>query len=148
MTDAITGPATGPVQLLTLEVDEPRASEAVLRELEVLQDAGTIRVLDVLYVRAADGTVDSLDGPAGAVHDGSVLTSLLSASEDDVTPDGAVWRLDDVVTSGRLAALVLVEHLWAESLVTAMRSSGGRLLDEFWLTSDDREALNALLADR
>ena len=147
----MTGPVTGPVQLLTLEVDEPRASEAVLRELEVLEEAGTIRVLDVLYVQIDDGTVDSLDSldsPAGSRHDGSVLTTLLSATEDDATPDGAVWRLEDVVATGQLAALVLVEHLWAEPLVTAMRSSGGRLLDEFWLTSEDREALNSLLADR
>ena len=146
----MTGPVTGPVQLLTLEVDEPRASEAVLRELEVLEEAGTIRVLDVLYVQIDDGTVDSLDSldsPAGSRHDGSVLTTLLSATEDDATPDGAVWRLEDVVATGQLAALVLVEHLWAEPLVTAMRSSGGRLLDEFWLTSEDREALNSLLAD-
>ena len=146
----MTGPVTGPVQLLTLEVYEPRASEAVLRELEVLEEAGTIRVLDVLYVQIDDGTVDSLDSldsPAGSRHDGSVLTTLLSATEDDATPDGAVWRLEDVVATGQLAALVLVEHLWAEPLVTAMRSSGGRLLDEFWLTSEDREALNSLLAD-
>ena len=43
-----------------------------------------------------------------------------------------------------MAALVLLEHLWAEPLVTSMLASGGRYVDEFWLSPEDRDQIDAL----
>ena len=143
---------TAPVQLLTIGLDEAKVDEAVLAEFAALQQAGTVRVLDVLFVRhSGDGEVDSVDrlDADRMQFDGSLLTALLTADDGEAgSADAAVWSLEEAVPAGQVAALVLVEHLWAAPLAAAMNASGGRLFDEFWLTGDDRALLDVLLADR
>lgn len=143
---------TAPVQLLTIGVDEAQVPEAVVGEFARLQDAGIIRMLDVLFVHHTDdGDVDSVDrmDAERMVFDGSLLTALLTANTSNQSASGGgVWSIDDVIPRGQIAALVLVEHLWAESLVTSMLGSGGQMLDEFWLSSEDRGVLDALIAAR
>ena len=43
------------------------------------------------------------------------------------------WSLADAVPPGGVAAIALVEHLWAEPLVAAIGRAGGRPLGELWL---------------
>jgi hypothetical protein len=143
---------TAPIQLLTIGVDEARVPDAVLEEFVRLHDTGLIRVLDVLFVRhGVEGEVDSIDrlDAARMQFDGSLLLALLTwDGAESSAPDEAVWSLVDAVPRGQLAALILVEHLWAAPLVAAMLAGGGQLFDELWLGSDDREALRALIAAR
>jgi hypothetical protein len=40
-----------------------------------------------------------------------------------------------------VAAVALIEHLWAGPLVEAIRAAGGRTLTEGWLSPEDRAAL-------
>ena len=58
---------TGPVQVLVIGFDQFTPSGEVMAELDRLREAGTARLLDVLFVeRAADGTMETLPAPAGA----------------------------------------------------------------------------------
>lgn len=143
---------TAPVQLLTIGLDEAQVDPGVLTQFEKLQAAGTIRVLDVLFINHRDdGSVDSVERiDAGRMRfDGSLLTRLLTADAADAEPSpDAAWSIEGVVPRGEIAALVLIEHLWAAPLVEAMAASGGRMFDEFWLTSEDCQVLDAMLADR
>ncbi|MFL6179712.1 MAG: hypothetical protein ACJ74E_07680 [Actinomycetes bacterium] len=143
---------TAPVQLLTIGVDQAEASDAVVAQFDRLQDGGMVRVLDVLFVHhTAEGDVDSVERiDAGRMKfDGSLLTALLS-DDTQTAPasDGAAWSIHDVLPRGQIAALVLVEHLWAQPLVSSIAAAGGRMFDEFWLSSDDSQALDALIAAR
>lgn len=143
---------TAPVQMLTIGLDEAQVDPGVLAEFAALQRAGTVRVLDVLFVQhTADGAVDSIErlDADRMQFDGSLLTALLTTDDGGSgSADAAVWSLEDAVPAGQVAALVLVEHLWAASLASAMTASGGRLFDEFWLTGEDRTLLDTLMADR
>ena len=47
--------------------------------------------------------------------------------------DGESWSLADAVPPGGVAAVALIEHLWAEPLVAAIGRAGGRPLGEAWL---------------
>jgi hypothetical protein len=142
----------GPIQLLTLGLDEARVDEAVLAEFARLQDAGTVRVLDVLFLRhLEDGSVDTVErlDADRIAYDGALLTGLLTAdTADDAAATEVAWAVEDVVPRGQVAALVLVEHLWAAPLARAMAASGGRLDDEFWLTEADRGLIESLLSTR
>ena len=134
---------TGPVQVLVLGFDEPSFSGEVLAELERLREAGVVRLVDVLLVRREeDGTFDRLPPPPGADPElGGVAANIFGTDDDEETPDGATWSLDELVAPGAFAAVALIEHLWAESLVAAIGVAGGRPLGEGWLSPQDRARL-------
>jgi hypothetical protein len=146
----------GPVQVLVVGLDRPGFSGEVLAEFGRLRDAGLVRLVDLLLVaRGDDGALESLDPPDGSAPDlGDVATALLTQGSSDGHPgvpgaeDAPPWSLTAAVPPGSMAAVALIEHLWAESLTAAIARAGGRPLDETWLGPDDRRALEALLQAR
>jgi len=138
---------SGPVQVLVVEFDEPSFSGEVIAEFTRLREAGTARLVDVLLVRRdRDGTFDTLPPPPGADPAlGQIAMDILGGADgptlDEASLDGAAWSLADVVGPGSVAAIALIEHLWAARLVDAIDSTGGRLLGELWLSPEDRARL-------
>ena len=141
-----------PVQLITIGVDRAEVSEEVLAEFARLQDSNMVRVLDVVFVQhTAEGDVDSIErlDAARMQFDGSLLEKLLTMPDDQpASQDAPVWSINDAIPRGQMAALVLVEHTWAEPLVSAMLASGARMFDELWLSMEDRQVLSSLLDER
>lgn len=149
----------GPVQVLVVGFERPTFSGEVLAEFARLRAAGIVRLVDLLLVsRAEDGTLETLDTPPEAGTDlGGLAAALLgqpevSSGETDVadadSPDAAAWSLADSVPAGSVAAVALIEHLWAGPLVAAIQRAGGSPLEETWLAHQDREMLEALIAQR
>jgi Family of unknown function (DUF6325) len=141
----------GPVQVLVVGFDHPRFSGEVLAEFDRLRGAGVVRLVDLLLVsRAEDGSLESVALPAGSPPElGAVAAALLGGGADadrraDEREEDALWSLA-AVPPGSMAAVALIEHLWAEPLTAALERAGGRALEETWLGPDDREALEALL---
>jgi hypothetical protein len=52
------------------------------------------------------------------------------------------------VPAGGVAAIALIEHLWAQPLAEAVRRAGGRTLDETWLAPGDLALLDTLMSQR
>ena len=135
--------------------DEPSFSGEVLAELSRLGDAGVVRLVDVLLVsRDEHGGLETLPSPPGAAPElGRLAAALLTEAASDGSrsgqdrPDLADWSLDDAVPPDGLAAVALIEHTWAQPLVLAIRSAGGRLLDETWLAPDDLAMLDRLAGE-
>jgi hypothetical protein len=141
---------TGPVQVLVIGFDEPSFSGGVMGELTRLREAGVVRLVDVLLVRRDDeGTFHTLPAPVGSDADlGQVVASLLDGGEGDGDAGdeqpgelGGVWSLHDLVEPGAVAAVALLEHLWAGPLVDAIGAAGGHTLGEAWLAPEDRATL-------
>jgi hypothetical protein len=137
---------TGPVQVLVVGFDEPAFSGEVLAELAALRERGVVRLVDVVLVeRRDDGAFEVLEPPPGSDPDlGRVAVEVLGGgggaddpSSDDVSRD-VTWSLADAVPPGGVAAVALLEHLWAEPLLAAIGRAGGRPLAEHWLPEDDR----------
>ena len=143
---------TGPVQVLVVGFGEPSLSGEILAELTRLGDAGVVRLLDVLLVsRTENGDLETLPAPPGADPDLSWLAAaFLTAAEDEEgqagqgATDPTAWSLDGAVLPGGAAAVALIEHTWAQPLVLAIRSAGGRMVDETRLAPDDLELLDRL----
>jgi hypothetical protein len=132
---------TGPVQVLVVGFEQPAFSGEALAELGRLREAGVVRLVDVLLVRrSADGTFETLPPPEGFDPDlGSLAAELLGGG--DGRPDGDGWSLADAVPPGGVAAVALLEHLWAEPLVGAIRAAGGEPLAELWLDPEELAGL-------
>jgi hypothetical protein len=132
---------TGPVQVLVVGFDQPSFSGKVIDELSRLREAGVVRLVDVLLVhRQEDGSFDTLPPPADADPGlGRLAAELLGGEGASI--DGATWSLADAVAPGGIAAVALLEHLWAEPLVGAIRSAGGEPLAELWLDPEELTGL-------
>ena len=129
---------SAPVQVLVVEFDEPSLSGEVLAEFDRLRDEGVVRLVDVLLIRRlAGGTFETLDPPPGSDPDlGRIVAEVLGGEDDE--PDGDTWSLADAVPPGGIAAVALIEHLWAEPVVDAIGRAGGRPLAEMWLPPELR----------
>ena len=155
---------TGPVQVLVVGFDRPTFSGEVLAEFTRLRDAGIVRLVDLLIVsRTDDGAFETLALPEGVEADfGDLAAAVLGSPEDSTeapqTADADVqaapndtaptWSLADAIPVGGTAAVALIEHMWAAPLGAAIQRAGGSLLDETWLAQEDRDLLEALIAER
>jgi hypothetical protein len=132
---------TGPVQVLVVGFEAPSFSGEVLAELAKLRERGVVRLVDVLLVeRGDDGTFEILEPPPGSDPDlGKIAAEVLGGGEESDGDEGmsGSWSLADAVPTGGVAAIALVEHLWAEPLVAAIGRAGGRPLGELWLPAGD-----------
>jgi hypothetical protein len=149
----------GPVQVVVFGFDEASFSGELLDELSRLEQAAIVRLVDLLLVhRADDGTLETVDPPAGMAREyGRLALALFGLHEDDAggavssaTPsagesDVASWSLADAVPAGSSAAVALFEHLWAVPLMAAIHRAGGMPLDETWLAPADVAALEELI---
>lgn len=149
---------TAPVQVLVIGFDPPAFSGEVLAELARLRDAGIVRLLDLLLVeRREDGTIETLDAsgeltPGSGALAAAILCDTGGNGSGDSTQLGALaadpsrWSLGDAVPVGSVAAVALIEHLWAGPLSAAIGRAGGTPLEEAWLAPQDLQALDALTA--
>jgi hypothetical protein len=133
---------SGPVQVLVIGFEAPSFSGEVLAELTRLRERGVVRLVDVLLVeRGDDGTFEVLDPPPGSDPDlGKIAAQVLGGggeTDGDVPVDEA-WSLADAVPPGGVAAVALLEHLWAEPLLAAIGRAGGRPLGELWLPAGEQ----------
>ena len=118
----------GPVEILLIEFDGETPGPGVVDAITELIDAGTVRLLDLLFVsRAADGTVSALEWEL--VRDeygfGEVeleLEAVGLAGEEDVA------ELAEMIDPGTSAALLVVELTWAKNFASQVIKSQGRVV--------------------
>ena len=145
----------GPVQVLVVGFDHATFSGEVVAEMLRLEEAGIVRLLDLLLVsRAEDGTFETVTSDKIPAHLGRLAAGVLGLAEDEDAarsePDreeASTWSLADAVPLGRTAAVALIEHTWASPLRDTILRNGGRPLDETWLARDDHDRLEQLIAD-
>ncbi|MBO1332138.1 DUF1269 domain-containing protein [Streptomyces sp. VRA16 Mangrove soil] len=143
----------GPVQLLTVEFGPDAKFEGrIMEELSILEANGQIRVLDVLFVsKESSGDLFSMDYQAEGM--GETVAGLLGISGEQVKAaqkefpslvEGNAFGLSleeiretaDALDPGTAAAFVLLEHVWAKYLRTAIRDAGGVPVAEGFLTEE------------
>jgi hypothetical protein len=153
----------GPVQVLVVGFDDPTFSGDVLAEFARLRDAGIVRLLDLLLLeRGEDGRFDTLAADAELGFDSGRLAAAILGEPDAVATEAAdqptnsdggpadisSWSLADVIPAGSVAAVALIEHIWATPLLSAIHRAGGTPLEVTWLAPADVSALEALSAVR
>jgi uncharacterized membrane protein len=146
------------VQVLVVGFDQPTFSGEVLKEFRRLRDAGIVRLVDLLVVSHNEqGVFETVELPEGIEAGfGDVAAQILGQSQASAEAEtqaveidtASMWSLADAIPVGSTAAVALIEHTWAAPLSAAIQRAGGSLLDETWLAPEDRELLEALIAER
>ena len=120
----------GPVDYLVVEFPADRAnfSGEMADQLSALAKSGTIRVLDLLFLKKnPDGSVEGFeshefeDSEVGQLRELEAELALLLA-EEDVEAIGAALEPDSY------AAVLIFENVWAAPFAAAVRRSGGQLV--------------------
>lgn len=119
--------AVGPIEYIVVGFPDNKFNGEIAPELAKLIDSGTVRIIDLIFVTKDDsGDVvgfefDQLDELAAfAGLDGEVGGIL---NDEDVAYVGASLE------PGSSAALLVWEDLWAAPFASAVRDSGGVLLE-------------------
>jgi uncharacterized membrane protein len=157
----------GPVQMLVLEFDRTQFDDEVAPELERLKETGTIRLLDVLFVRKPEGGELEVVQKSDLTHDEAVdfgamvgaLVGLGTGDEEqmiaasvagaDALEDGhlfgdeEVWYVADAIPEGSSAVIALIEHMWAIPLRDRLVDAGGSVLADAWIHPADLVAIGA-----
>jgi hypothetical protein len=118
----------GPVDYLVVEfpAGHTNFSGEMAAELAVLNEAGIIRILDLLVVtKDSDGNIDGfeiddLDQVDDLVRLEAEIAEILAA--DDVA------HLAEAMEPGSVAGVVVWENLWAAPFASAARRAGGQLI--------------------
>jgi DNA-binding CsgD family transcriptional regulator len=140
----------GPVQLMAFGYGSAACAEpGIMAELDSLQGRGVLRLLDFLFVsKDEEGDLVILD--IGDDDDyGAILAGFLAYDDqvdprtpEEIDPD-ELAALTDELEPGTAMALVLVEHLWAGGLFSAVESCGGELLSEGFITDEGEVIIGA-----
>ena len=118
----------GPVDYLVVEFPPGQANfrGEMAAELAVLNEAGIIRILDLLIVaKDADGTI-----VAHEIDDSDEATELvrLEAEIAEILAEDDVVNLAAAMEPGTVAGVVVWENLWAAPFASAARRAGGQLV--------------------
>ncbi len=144
----------GPVQMIAIGFGPDANFEGrILEELVRLEDERTVRVLDLLFLLhdADSGNLVVLEHQGEDL--GAIIGALLGFEFEGVDPAEApesaaedqhafgltrdqIEQLAGEIAPGQAAAFLLIEHVWARDLKTAVRDAGGYPLGEGFLTPE------------
>ena len=120
--------AVGPLELLVVGFEGNRFRGEIARAIEAAEASGTIRVVDLLFVRKdADGSITAFE----IEESDESYARDFDALKVDVR--GLLTEEDAMTVAGLLepntaALAALVEHTWATEIAEAVERAGGRLL--------------------
>jgi hypothetical protein len=133
----------GPVEYLVIGFPGNRFKGDIVPALADLVDAGTIRILDLVFVmKDADGSVDSFE------YDAREETSAFASLNGEA---GGLLSDDDIALAAEAlepdtsAALLVWEDAWAAPLADALRGAGGVLIGGERIPHDVVEAAFEML---
>jgi hypothetical protein len=115
----------GPVELVLAAFEGDRPKAGVLDAILDLADAGTVRLLDLVYVtRAETGEIDWIELDEAGIEIGEI----------DLAASGIASHEDREELSGRLplgtsALLLVVELTWAKHLASRLFEADGFVVD-------------------
>ncbi|WP_371478836.1 DUF6325 family protein [Kitasatospora sp. NBC_00315] len=126
MPRGLTADTVGPVDVAVVAFDGNRFSGEVAPALLELQDNGTVRILDLTFVRKErDGSlsvVEVADSEVAAAFDRVTQAEFDLLSDEDLAAAAAGLEPES-------SALVVVwENTWAARLASALRASHGQVL--------------------
>jgi hypothetical protein len=134
--------SVGPVQFIAVGFPEDATYEGrILAQIEKIEVSGSLRVLDVLFVRKDPdtGELQTIDVQSEELQ-ALAGTGTLGVSRRELEGVG------DELAPGQAAGMILVEHAWARELVEAIESTGGGVLAQGLLGPDAIEEIVAELA--
>lgn len=113
----------GPVEVVLAQFTGDRPSGPVFQALQQLSDAGTIRLIDLMYVTKDESDVVGFTEVAEVADVPMDLAAIGLLSGEDVD------ELGGALPPGASALLLVVELLWAKNLASRLFEAGGAVVD-------------------
>jgi uncharacterized membrane protein len=132
----------GPIDFIIVEFNKAKFQGKILKALEKATNDGTIAVLDLALI-----TKDK-DGNVAAVEldqiDDEVITEFAKAKglQSGMVGDDDIAEVAELLDNDSAAGLLVIEHLWAKDLKSAIMDAGGSLLAEGRIHPDAEAELN------
>ncbi len=118
----------GPVDMMALEFPGNHFDGSILRNLQELVAAGTIRIIDLVVItKGPTGNVSAMELHDVAAEERQALAPLRAAIHPVITGVD-VDMIADQLALNTTAALLLFENTWAAKTKQAMLDAKGRLL--------------------
>ena len=136
----------GPLEYVVIGLQDGRFTRDILPELNVIQQHGLIRVVDLLFVsKDSDGKVTMQEVSELREEEQQMyadlaedLAGLLTAQDIELLAEG--------MPAGSEAVVVVLEHAWTLELARAVRQAGGTLFAGGMVTPDALAQVSAKLA--
>lgn len=118
----------GPVEFIEIAFPGNRFNGAIVPALRELVDSGTIRILDLLFVKKdAAGNVESFELSALAPDERAAFDDLDGEIDDLLSPED-VLLVAEGMPNNSSAGLLVWENLWAARFAAAVRAADGVVL--------------------
>jgi Family of unknown function (DUF6325) len=115
----------GPVDVAVITFTGSDFTRTIAPALAGLESSGTVRVIDLAFVRkAADGSTSIVEPADEAVAE---AFERITDSQVDLLSDADLADLADTLTPETLAMVVVWENSWAARFATSVRSLDGRV---------------------
>lgn len=136
----------GPIEIIEVAFPGSAFNGAILPELRALVQAGTITIVDGLFVRKDDAGEVSWYEVADMADDLGGLGDLF-ARVDGLLSDEDVAELTAELQPGSSAAILVFEHSWMKPLRDAVLDSGGVLVADIQVPGRVVEEILATVPD-
>ncbi|HEY6887580.1 MAG TPA: DUF6325 family protein [Solirubrobacter sp.] len=139
----------GPLQVMVVNFEDTNFTGEIEAELIRLEETGTLRVLDVIFVaKSLDGEIEVVR--TDDVHDGALSRAILGLSDDAperiaAAEDADVWYAADAIEPGNAAGIMVLEHRWSIPLREAIVAAGGRNVVTEWVDEAEVAGLGVAL---
>ena len=118
----------GPVEYIAIAFPGNKFSGEIVPAIKELQDAGTIRVLDlVIITKDADGHVTAIELSEASAEEQATLAALGVQSRNLLGQED-VEDIGEALDPNSTAGLMIWENVWAERFATSLRAADGVLI--------------------
>ena len=119
----------GPVEYLVVEFPGNKFKGEIVPALKELTDNGTIRVIDLIFVRRdEDGSATWIELSDLPIEDAAPFDDL-DGEFGSLLNEEDILMMADLVQPNSSAAVMVFENVWATRLRDAIVGAGGRLVD-------------------
>lgn len=116
----------GPVDIAVIRFEGSRFNGEIAPALIELIEAGTVRIIDISFVRKGlDGEVVIVEGVDAEVED---AFERIVGTQFDLLNDEDLQAVADDLDPGSAAIVIVWENSWASRLAAALRGSEGEVV--------------------
>ena len=130
----------GPIDYVVVEFPGSKLKGEALPILVDLVDRGTIRLLDLVFIKKElDGTVKGMV-LADLDHDEQLDLALFEGASSGMLGEDDITSAASAIEPGSSAGLLVYENTWAAPFAAALRRAGGQLVASGRLSVMDVQA--------
>lgn len=121
----------GPVDYVVVGFSGNNFDGSIVSELVKATESGAIRVVDLVFViKDADGSFAIAELSDQSEELKEIVSSVGFADDLPLIAESDIEKISANMDNDTSAGILVIEHLWAKGLKSALQNAGGVLLEE------------------